>query len=106
MLKRCTFITEITITYDDEQRLVFINSRALRLGFCQYTLLAFLLAKQEGNDNALSLALYRQGADHSNKALVRKNISKLRSRLRTYGLDVRRVHDRGYRLVSAVGELV
>lgn len=106
MLKHCTFITEMTITYDDEQRLVFINNCALRLGFCQYTLFSLLLANQEVPDDVLSLALYRQKADHDSKALVAKCISKLRSRLKMYGLDVRRVHDRGYRLVSAVGELV
>jgi len=102
VLKRCLFITEIMITYDDEQRLVFINNRALRLGFCQYTLLALLLADQEVQDDVLALALYQQEANRGNRRLVAKSISKLRSRLATYGLDVRRVHDRGYRLVSGV----
>ena len=105
MLKRCQFIKGMDIDYDDEQRVVIINRHALRFGSCHYTLMTLLLANQEVRDNALSLTLYQRKADADNQALIMKNISKLRCRLRAHGLDIRRIHDYGYRLVPLLEEM-
>jgi|SRR5579883_3295468 len=100
MLKRCEFIGGMNISYDDEQRIVIIDNHALRFGACQYTLMSLLLANREVRDDALSLALYQQEASTGNRKLMRKNISKLPARLKTFELDIKRIHDEGYKLVA------
>src|SRR5579883_511435 len=100
MLKRCEFIRGRTISYDDEHRIVVIDNRALHFGANHYLILSLLLTNQEVGDNALSLALYQQKAHAGSRELMRKTISKLRARLKTFDLDIKRIHDEGYRLVT------
>ena len=100
MLKHCEFIRGMTISYDDEQRVVIIDNHALHFGACQYTLMSLLLANREVRDEALSQALYQQEARTENRKLIRKNISKLRARLKTFELDIKRIYDEGYKLVA------
>ncbi|HEU5374731.1 MAG TPA: hypothetical protein VFV38_04765 [Ktedonobacteraceae bacterium] len=101
MVKRCEFIAGMNISYDDGQRLVVINGHILHFGYNQYTILSLLLVKQEVEDSAFAQALYGQEADTGNRRLVARDISRLRGRLRAYDLDIKRVYDQGYRLVSA-----
>jgi DNA-binding response OmpR family regulator len=100
MLKRCEFIRGKTISYDDEHRIVVIDNRALHFGANHYLILSLLLTNQEVGDNALSLALYQQEAHAGNRELMRKTISKLRARLKTFDLEIKRIHDEGYKLVT------
>lgn len=106
MLRRCQFIKVVNINYDDERRLTIIDEHVLHFGFNQYTILSLLLARQEVEDNAFSRALYRQEADASHRKLIARDISRLRCRLKMYGLDIKRVYDQGYRLVSVVKMMV
>ncbi|MEO7020219.1 MAG: hypothetical protein ABI234_08725 [Ktedonobacteraceae bacterium] len=61
-----------------------------------------MLTRQEVDDTTLSLALYQQEATADNRVRITKHISKLRSKLRMHGLDITRVYNHGYRLISLV----
>jgi DNA-binding response OmpR family regulator len=99
MPERCSFISQPFISYDDTRRLVLIDNCVLRFGPSLYTLVKLLLEHQEISDVALSLALYHQANDR-NRKLMTRNISKLRTKLTTHGLDIQRILNQGYRLVA------
>ncbi len=56
--------------------------------------------QQEVDDATLSLALYQKEANADNRVRITKHISMLRSKLRMDGLDIKRVYNHSYRMIS------
>src|SRR5690348_8408323 len=100
MLESCPLLQWTNIKCDDESQVLLINNHLLRFSPTQYHLVRLLLSATVVSDTTLSELVFQQEAGPAEKKLISKYINKVRSRLRSHGIEVYRLHGYRYALVS------
>lgn len=96
MLKRCVFIKDMDVRYDNEHTVVIIDDYVLRFSPNEYKVLCVLLDNGKVHDKTLANVLYQGSADPFDKKSIKKYIYNIRSRLKTHGLTISRIYNQGY----------
>ena len=104
MLEGCPLLQWVDVKCDDESHVILINNHLLRFSPTQYHLVRLLLSATVVSDTTLSEHIFQQEAGPAEKKLISKYINKIRSRLRSHGLEICRLHGYGYTLVPEHGK--
>ncbi len=104
MLEGCPLLQWINVKHDDESQVILINNHLLRFSPTQYHLARLLLSTTVVSDITLSEQIFQQEAGPAEKKLISKYINKIRSRFRSHGLEICRLHGYGYALMPAGDE--
>ncbi len=100
MLEGCPLLQWVNVKCDDESQVILINNHLLRFSPTQYHLARLLLSTTVVSDTTLSEQIFQQEASSAEKKLISKYINKIRSKLRSPGIEICRLHGYSYALVS------
>jgi DNA-binding response OmpR family regulator len=106
LLIRCLLIENMDIRYDSEHCLVIIENRILRFSPTEYKLIHLLLIHRIVTEAALLEGLSLQHTDAAALKLISKYMSRVRGRVKAYGLQISRVYGYGYMLLSSQEDFI
>lgn len=87
------------LSYNDEQRVVIIDQRIVKLSPMRYQALRLLLPGNVITEEKLLIAVYGANACVDRRDSLAKLIRKIRSQLLPLGMTIERVAQRGYVLL-------
>ena len=96
MLRRCEFLKDIDVRYDDQQKVIIIGSYLLTFRPSEYKVLYLLLLQEKVQDSLFIQALYQREINVADKRVLKKLVYNIRSRLKPHNLTISRIAQYGY----------
>jgi DNA-binding response OmpR family regulator len=92
------------IRYDDEHCLMITENRILHFSPTEYKLVHLLLMHGIVTETDLLEALSLQQTDNTASKLISKYMNRVRSKVKTHGLQINRIYGYGYILLPSSAE--